>query len=295
MYFICFDIGAVSVKYGLLNDGGYIVDKSSYPTPKSSKEAFYKEIVNKTQEYCLKHEISGICLSISGIVNSKIGTVTHIYSLPIFEGVNIKAELEELLEIDVSIENEAKCAALAEVWQGSAKNYKDLIFIIVGSRISGAIIKNRKIHHGSNLYSGDFGMMLLNCKNSQFEVWSNLASTTCLVKNCSEKLGVEYNQLNGEKVFELADKGNKTLEEEIQKFYHYLAVGIYNLQFIYDPQAIIIGGGISKREDLIENIHLELNKIFNATNSGKNITIIKNCEFTEDANLIGALYNFLYS
>lgn len=293
MYFVSFDIGGTSVKYGLLDDNGHILDKSSYKTPLSSKEDFYKEIVHVVNNYCLKYEISGICLSCPGIIDSKKGTINLIYAIPSLQGVNIKVELEEILQIDVSVENDAKCAALAEVWQGNAKNYQDSVFVVVGTGIGGAVIKNKKIHHGSNLFSGEFGMMIMDNPDGESESWSTLASSVNLVKRCIKITGDE--SLNGEKVFELASLGNHALQKEIDRFYNNLAVGLYNLQFMFDPQAFIIGGGISRRTDLIENINKSLDLIYLKTGAGKNISVVKTCNFTSDANLIGALYNFLYA
>lgn len=293
MYFISFDVGGTSVKYALLNDTGHILEKSSYKTPVSTKEAFYKEIIDIVNNYCLKHEISGICISSPGIIDSKKGTVNLIYAIPALQGINVKHELEEILQIDVAIENDAKCAALAEVWQGNAKNYQDSVFVVVGTGIGGAVVKNKKIHHGSNLFSGEFGMMIMNNAQGKLENWSYLGSSVNLVKRCIALTGDDT--LDGEKVFELAYSGNEAIKNEVENFYNYLAIGIFNLQFLYDPQAIIIGGGISKRTDLVENINKHLNRIYETTGAGPNITVVKTCEFTSDANLIGALYNFLYA
>jgi predicted NBD/HSP70 family sugar kinase len=63
--------------------------------------------------------------------------------------------------LDVYIENDAKCAALAELWLGQAKEYKDEIVVVIGSGIGGAIVKGRKIHYGKNLHRGEFGYMLI--------------------------------------------------------------------------------------------------------------------------------------
>lgn len=293
MHFVSFDIGGTRVKYALLNDKGHILEKSSYKTPIGTKEEFYKEMIDKVNNYCLKYEISGICISAPGIINAKKGIVNLIYAVPALQGVNVKKELEELLEIDVAIENDAKCAALAEVWQGNARYYQDSIFVVIGTGIGGAVVKNKKIHHGANLYSGEFGMMLMNNSEGKLENWSYLASVVNLVERCKKITGDET--LDGEKVFDLAGSGNELIKNEINLFYNNLAIGIYNLQFLYDPQVVIIGGGISQRPELSENISIALDKIYEKTGAGKNLTVIKSCELTSDANLIGALYNFLYA
>lgn len=129
MYFVSFDIDFNKTKYALVDAKGQIYDKLEYDTPTNTKESLYMEIIKVVNNYCLQHEISGVCISLKAIVNPKKGIILNSKEIKVLENVNLKEELEELLLIDVSVENSAKCAANTEIWIGKAKKYKDIIYI----------------------------------------------------------------------------------------------------------------------------------------------------------------------
>ncbi len=291
MKILTFDIGGTSIKYALMTKKGKVLERSSYLTPTDNKENFYNKIKSIFNKY--KDKIEGIALSSPGIVDSKSGIIKLIYALPFLQDVNVKKELEELLKIKVTIENDGKCAALAEVWQGSGKNYKDMIFIVIGTGIGGAIVKNKEIHHGNNLASGELGMMLLPNKDGSYQSWSKLASTINLVHRVEDKLSLQRGSLSGERVFFMEERGNKVVKEEVEKFYANIALGIYNLQFSFDPESVIIGGGISKKTDLCKKIKGKLKELNEQYGSlGDKLDILP-CKFFNDANLLGAVYHHL--
>ncbi len=291
MNILTFDIGGTSIKYALISKSGEILEKDNYPTPLENIEGFYKEITTIYNRY--KDRVEGVALSSPGVVDSKNGIIKLIYALPFLQGINVKKDLEELLDTKVTIENDGKCAALAEVWQGSGKDYKDIVFIVIGTGIGGAIVKNKEIHHGNNLACGELGMMLLPCKNGGYNSWSKLASTINLVHQVEDRLSLDRGSLNGEKVFLMEEEGNEVCIEEIDNFYRNIALGIYNLQFSFDPESVIIGGGISRRANLCEKIKLKLNELNKEFGSlGDKLDILP-CKFSNDANLLGAVYHYL--
>lgn len=288
MKIMLFDIGGTSIKCALSDENGNITKKDSYKTPLTSKEDFYKEICSRVDE-----DIEGIGISSPGIIDSKKGRIELIFAIPFLEGADVKADLEKLTGKKVTIENDGKCAALAEVWQGAGKDYEDIAFVVIGTGIGGAIVKDKQIHHGANLACGELGMMLMADENGEYSNWSRLASTVNLVQRVEDRLGMEKGTLDGHKVFEMGNEGQVEAVEELERFYRNIAHGIYNLQFSFDPQAVVIGGGISQREDLVPNIEKHLN-VFNEKygSLGKGLNI-HSCRYNNDANLIGALYNYL--
>ena len=172
--------------------------------------------------------------------------------------------------------------------------FRSVLVIVIGTGIGGSIIKNGLLHKGSNLHGGEFGYMLLtsDVKGSD-DVWSRVASTKALVKKVAQKKKVDMNTLSGEKIFMLADSGDEDCRQAIDEFYHLLAIGIYNLQYIYDPEIILIGGGISAREDLTEKINEKLDKILTTIDLARIKPRINTCKFRQNANLLGAVYGFI--
>ena len=98
---------------------------------------------------------------------------------------------------------------------------------------------------------------------------------------------------NGERVFEAASKGDEFCIDIIDRFYLNLAKGIYNLQYVYDPEIILIGGGISKRDDFIYNINKKLDYLMEAIEDSTIRPVISACHYKNDANLVGALVNHI--
>ena len=191
------------------------------------------------------------------------------------------------------MENDANCAGLAEGWIGAAKDVNDYLCIVIGTGIGGAVVLDKKIRHGSNGFAGEFGYMIMEnyLTTEPGETWSHLSAVGGLIKQVAKRKGVNPDELSGKIIFNLAGNGDTDVQDEIDKFMKRLAVGIYNLKFILDPEKILIGGAISNREGFIEQINETLKQI-NYDTEGVTTTVEK-CQFGNDSNLIGALYHFL--
>ena len=98
--------------------------------------------------------------------------------------------------------------------------------------------------------------------------------------------------MDGLKAFELYESGDKIAVEEVEKYFRYMAIGIYNIQYTYDPEVIVLGGAICEREDYINSINEKLKELLEKTGS-KVMPVIKKCMYGNDANKIGALYHFI--
>ncbi|MGG0719615.1 ROK family protein [Robertmurraya massiliosenegalensis] len=291
--YLVFDVGGSSVKYAVMNEQGDILTKGDYISSANNFDKFTKEIIKVTNIHKETYELKGIALSCPGGVNSESGVIGGASALPCIHGPNFKEVFGNATGLPIEIENDANCAALGEVWKGAARQNQDVLFIVIGSGIGGAVVKNRQIHHGANLHGGEVGYMVMKLENGQAYTWSDLASTRGLIENVAKRKSVLVEGYNGKRVFTEAENGDQDCLEAINEFYHYLAHGIYNLQYVYDPEKIIIGGAISSRTDLIKEIQTKLDEILDSVKIAKIRPVIEICHFKNDANLIGALYHFL--
>ncbi|SHJ87411.1 Sugar kinase of the NBD/HSP70 family, may contain an N-terminal HTH domain [Clostridium cavendishii DSM 21758] len=293
-YYMTFDIGGTNIKYGVINDNAEILEKGSIKTPQNNIEELIDVIGDVTKDYIDKYKFEGIAISSPGAVDDLNGVVKGASALPYIHGPKIKELITKRTSLKVYMENDANCAALAEVWNGAAKDAKDVLFVVCGTGIGGAVIKDRKLHTGANLHGGEFGYMLLqtDLKDAKDRNWSRIASTGAMVRKACELKGINESSLDGKRVFELAESGDQDCIKAIDMFYQNLAVGIYNLQYIYDPEMIIIGGAISERKDIIDNINNKLKNILDTVEIAKIFPTVKSCEYFNDANLLGAVYNF---
>ena len=107
-----------------------------------------------------------------------------------------------------------------------------------------------------------------------------------------ERIGVEKQAVTGEEVFELAQRGDEIAREEVNNFYDYLTQGLFGLQFSYDPEMIVLGGGVSAKEGLLAEINRRMLTHLQTFELKDFVPEIVTCHYQNDANLIGAAANF---
>ncbi|WP_409300114.1 ROK family protein [Peribacillus sp. SCS-155] len=292
-YYAVFDVGGTSTKYALMNETGEFIEKSSMDTPKDSLEQLMDLLDSTVKEFEKKRKLRGIALSMPGAVNVEEGVIEGASALPYVHGPNIRSILEKRTGLPVDLENDANCASLAEGWIGAARDVKDYICIVIGTGIGGAVVLDKRIRHGKNLHAGEFGFMIMEDYLDQpmGTSWSSVGSTEAIVQLVAKRKGRDASGLDGKMVFEMADHGDKEVQDEIRKFTKRIAVGILNLQYAIDPEKILIGGAISEREELIDQINETLSSM--KSNMHRLSVKVEACRFGNDSNLIGALYHFL--
>lgn len=275
-----------------MNEVGEIFNKQEIlSTAVDSLDKFIETVAKIYHES--NRKVEGIALSCPGVIDAANGTIKVVVAYPYLQGICLTELISKACDnIKVSLENDAKCAGLAEAWIGSAQAYDDAIIVVLGTGIGGAIIKNKQIHHGAHLFAGEISTLIVDYdkETNQVLTWSDIASTTALCKRAAEALAVT--SIDGRRVFELANNADEVVLEVLKNFCLDIAIQLYNLQYSYDPGVICIGGGISKQPLLIKLIKEAVEIIANETNQllKPNVTT---CKFYNEANLIGALSYFL--
>src|SRR5699024_4919103 len=120
--------------------------------------------------------------------------------------------------------------------------------------------------------------------------WIRMDSTLSMIRKVAKAKGIDEKNLSGEEVFYLAHQGDQDCIQAINEFVHLLAIGIYNLQYMYDPEIILLGGSISARDDLIARINEKLDNILTAFPNATIRPQIDTCKFRQHANLLGAVF-----
>lgn len=285
MEILTFDFGGSAVKYGVWN-GSQLHSKGSFTTPESweKMKAALLEVFQK-QETKLK----GVAFSAPGVVDAQAKMIKGISAIPYIHHFNIYDELEELFQLPVTFENDANCAGLAEVYAGVAKGKKEVAFVVIGTGIGGAIFHEGKIVKGSHLFGGEFGLMYLD----QGKTFSELGTAVQMAWRYCEEKGVAKDTYSGKQVFELAEAGDASAQAEVEKFYDYLTKGLFGIQFSLDPEMIIIGGGVSSKEGLLEELNSRMKMELERFGLKDFVPEIVTCAYQNDANLIGAAANFV--
>lgn len=288
--YLAIDLGGTFVKYGVLDEQGNIQQKDKFPTPQDSIESLYDEMGRIVAQVSETHDIKGLAISAPGAVTDE-GVIKGVSAIPCIHGPNIKEDLQNRFNIPVAMENDANCAALAEVRAGSASGHQDVLFVVCGTGVGGAVIKNGQLHKGKNLLGGEFGMLVqYSHDQKKAESFSWLASTGNMVRRASEKLNRE---LSGEEVFELAQSGNTVCQEEVEAFYAHLSVLLTNLQCVYDPELIVVSGGITERPQFGEELEKALSTMNELRGPLAIETQVAVSQHRNDANLLGAFFNLM--
>lgn len=295
--YLVFDIGGSSVKHAIITEKGEFIEKGSYKSERHNFDIFINKMFEVSRKAKEEHNISGVAVSAPGSVDSEEGTIGGSSALPCIHGPNFKKIFKEELGLTLEIENDANSAALGEVWLGGAKDNNDVAFVVCGTGIGGAIIKDRKIHKGTHMHGGEFGYMILESikteEGVEFKTWSDIGSTGGLLRTVAKRKGLSSEELDGKKIFELAEQGDEICKEEINNFYFNVAKGLFNIQYIYDPEKILIGGAISSREDFIDKINENMDLLMKTMTHAKVRPVIEKCQYGNDANLLGALFHYL--
>ncbi len=316
--YLVFDVGATFIKYALMTAEGEIIEKNKIKTPMEDDdrvEDFVAAVGKVFDEYKKNETICGIAMGLPGQIDVKKGIVYNGGGLRYLHEKNVQQLLEDRCDnTPVSLENDGKCAALAEVWKGNAKDVKDACVLVFGTGIGGALIKDRKVIHGKHLLAGELsyamesmtreelenlpegeGLMeqenLINMVEKYPYTWSPKSSTYYLCYWVAKKKGLSPDEVTGEKIYQWEEEGDADTIEVLEETYFSIAKYCISLYVIFDPEVILIGGGISAQPKFVQGIQKYVEKLKKLSNVYKDIKI-DSCKYLNDSNLLGALYNF---
>lgn len=292
--YLAIDVGGSAIKFALLNQEAKIIEKNNVRTPTSNLNDFI-EVIGRIYDLYFE-DIEGIAMSMPGIINPESGFCYTGGALRYIHNLDMVKLLQQRCPCKITIGNDAKCAANAEIGFGALKDVEDAICVILGTGVGGCLIKNRQVHIGKHFSAGEFSFIQTHIENgfdSKF-VWANISGINGLQK-CIKKYYKVQQELTGIDIFEMANSGNENILKGVDEFSRNIAIELFNLHMIFDAQKIAIGGGISAQPLLIDLISKNFQMIFDGIPFDIPHTEIVACHFHNDSNLIGALYQFLNS
>jgi len=298
------DVGATNIKGAIINSYGNIVHKIVRRNPGNFNAGInvIEELVSSLLIEKNISEVFGIGIGIAGTVDFKKGKVIFSPNIKDMKNIPLKQLLEEKFKITVLIDNDVNVAALGEKWMGAGKHLNNFIMITLGTGVGGGMILNGNIYRGANYSAGEIGhqVILFNgktCGCGSSGCLEAYCSTEALVRqaqefiNAGEETLITKEVIKGDiepaHIFHAAAKKDKIALEIVREYSRYLGVGLANLANIFDPEAIIIGGGISKSLELMLPHIKESLKIHTSINPEQEVQIIK-AELGSNAGIIGA-------
>ena len=290
--YLTLDVGGSAIKYALIKEDLTLIEKSSVPTPSDTLEHFVETIGEIYDQYA--DSIDGMALSMPGIIDPDKGYQFTGGALKYIDKLDTVQLLKQRCPTNITIGNDAKCAANAEIGYGNLRNIQDGAVVILGTGIGGCLIKNHQVHTGRHFSAGEFSFIKTDYHdyNGWNHAWSTRTGIRGLLERVQESLGTdEY--YTGIEIFDMANQGNEKVIAGIDQFAREVATQIFNVHIIFDCEKVAIGGGISAQPLLIELIQKNFDDIFNHLGFDVYHPEIVPCYFRNDANLIGALYQHL--
>lgn len=301
------DLGGMSIKAGLVDENYRITYKETAPTDvdhgmdKLTKDiiALIERVIEKAPD----HKIESIGIGVPGDVDKHTGRVVYCNNIPL-ENSNLRGEIEEATGIPTFINNDANVAALGEVIAGAARDFSDAVMITLGTGVGSGIVINNKIYLGCNGAAGELGHEIivvdgLQCACGRRGCFELYASATALIRMTREAMlqnldsamwniaDGKLENANGKTAFDARRAGDIVGTAVVDLYTKYLATGIVNVINVFQPEAIIIGGGISKEGDYLLNL---LNNIVERErySRGKYQAKLLIAELGNDAGIVGA-------
>lgn len=281
--YACFDIGGTDIKASLLDEEGHFTEKERFSTNGFCGQT----ILRGMNEFIGSHKesLAGIAISAPGFIDPFAGTIRVGGAIRDFDGFAMKAYFQEKWRLPVSVENDVNCVALAEQWNGNGQGVSDFLCFTVGTGIGGAIVIGGNLYRGVNFQAGEFGYMVSRGIQTTAvdAMWSRIGSLYSIRRVYALEKNIPVEEVSGEQVFQAKDEGDPIATQIITSFYETIALGIYNLTYMFNPEKILIGGGITSRGKFLEEV-FEHVRLLGLTDTD----MIEICAYQNDAGMIGA-------
>ncbi len=272
------DIGGTSIKVGVFEDDRLLC-KNSIQTPFADPQAVCEEIARMLDG----QNVSFVGVGTAGSVSIKEGTV--FASNLGWEGVHLQKMLEDRLSLPVCVDNDAQAALMAEWADGVCKDTECALYLTLGTGIGGAMIVNGKPYRGRNNLGAEFGHMITHangpkCGCGRRGCFEYYASATALRRMAHGR--------STRDIVSAAKSGDSQMKHVFGQYIRELCIGLNNLIMAYDPEVIVLGGGVSGAGSFLSDAcQRELERIF-AQTTDPLLCSIQTAKHKNDAGIIGA-------
>ncbi len=298
------DLGGTTIKAALCGEGGVILRRANAPTPAGDenklKDALKALALQLVDEHGIKKkEISGIGIGVPGSIDEESCILLFGTNLGL-ENVCFGNTFEPEFSCRVKLGNDANCAALGEATLGSARGVKNMIMITLGTGVGGGIVVNHELYTGCNGIAGELGHIVIHqdgeqCNCGRKGCLEAYASAASLVKFAERALNEgrdsclkeQKGNLDGKIICDAVDAGDPLAKELFDQYCKNLACGISNFINIFQPDCIVLGGGLAGYGDKLINPLKEIVGKDTFRFKDKNTNIVC-ASLGNDAGLIGA-------
>jgi glucokinase len=263
------DLGGTKIDAVLADDCGNIRKRELKETlAAEGPNAVIKRVVDAIKAVSSGSKIAAVGIGAAGIIDVEKEVITFSPNLPGWRNIKLKDILERELGLKTFVDNDATVAAMAEHKFGLAVGCDHLIFITLGTGIGGGIITNGNVYRGASGSAGEIGHMMIDingppCGCGKKGCWEALASGSALEREARAKIEEGVNtsipkyarakggRITAKGVYLAAQDGDETAMDLIEQLGFYLGVGLANLINIFNPQLVVVGGGVSRMGEML--------------------------------------------
>ena len=304
------DLGGTKITAAIISDEGQMIAREYCPTlADEGQQAVINRILLAidhllSQGNVGSSQLDSISIAAAGAINFEKGLITLSPNLPGWYDIPLRDIVKEKYGVNTFLINDANAAALGEYHYGAGKGVNNLIYLTVSTGIGSGIIINGRLYSGPCGSAGEIGHMTidvngLKCNCGNIGCWETLASGTAVAKEAIRRIGHgerssltemvdgRIENITAEKVGVAAQGGDSLALDIISKAAIYLGVGMVNLVNIFNPEMIIVGGGLSKMGDLLLNPARQVVRKKAFTLSAQAVRIVPS-QLGDDAGVFGA-------
>lgn len=309
MYNIGIDLGGTNIKVGLVDENYNIVSKA---TTKTALPRPAEEICDSIVDTVWKAlnevkvtigEVNSIGIGTPGAANRSSGIVLYSNNLG-FDNVNLRALLKTQLDKPIYVENDANAAAFGEVLAGAGKGCKDVVVVTLGTGVGGGIIIDGKIYTGFNFCGAELGHTVIEyngrpctCgRRGCFEAYSSASALIAMTKESMEahkdsrmwEIAGTLENVDGKTAFDGMRADDDAAKKVVETYIEYLGCGLTNIVNTFQPELLLIGGGVSKEGENLTKPLEEFIKRESYCIDPNRSTKLDICKLGNDAGIIGA-------
>lgn len=258
--YIGVDIGGTSIKLGIVTEEGEVlIRKETIYTDENDDRTVIRAMIESIHELLEEHgistgDVSGIGVSAAGCINSVTGSVAENGgNVPGWSRTEVCKELRAEFDLPASLANDANCAVLGEFWTGAAAGYMNVVGVTLGTGVGGGIITGGRLLEGAHGYAGELGHFPTHageekCVCGLEGCYERYASTSALIRKAAAE---DPDLRSGRVLFAAAAEGDRHALSLLNDWISEIAYGITGLVHVFDPQLVLIGGGVSAQEKLL--------------------------------------------
>jgi glucokinase len=282
------DLGGTHVSAALADLGGNIAVRASEPVNRhAGPDAILAQIAALVQGLAASQDrrLNRLAIGCPGIIAVDKGIVLGAANLDGWRQVPVRDRLEAALRISVRVENDVNLGALGEGWRGAAQGMRDYVFLALGTGIGGGVVVNGQLVRGAHGFGGEIAYLVSEPgligqgyrDRGNLEAWLGAPAL--------ERRAAEAGIAGGpEALFAAAKGGNDAATAIVEDTVRRLAAAAMNIAAVVDPEAVIIGGGLSQQgESLFDPLRRALQSM-----EGPPVTIVP-AALGQDAQLFGAI------